>query len=136
MPRRSQRAIELQVSELLDDSGIKHPPVDVRLVARSLSAVVKTVSADIEISGMLYRKSAGAVIGINEYHHPHRQRFSIAHEIGHLCLHSNDLYLDHGGPSVYWRDAVSGEDKIPGPGPGMIGIGRQSTPNPGTPTVA
>lgn len=109
MARRNQRAIELRVSEILRDGGIKQPPVDVRLVARLLGAVVKTVAADSDISGMLYRKTDGAVIGINEDHHPHRQRFSIAHEIGHLCLHSNELYLDRGGPSVYWRDAVSGQ---------------------------
>lgn len=109
MARRSQRAIELRVGEILRDSGIKQPPVDFRLLARLLGAVVKTVSADSDISGMLYRKRDSAVIGINEDHHPHRQRFSIAHEIGHLCLHSNEVYLDRGGPSVYWRDAVSGQ---------------------------
>jgi Zn-dependent peptidase ImmA (M78 family) len=109
MARRSQRTIELRVSELLHDGGIKQPPVDVRSIARLLRAVVETVSAHTDISGMLYRKSDGAVIGINEEHHPNRQRFSIAHELGHLCLHENELYLDRGGPSVFWRDAVSGQ---------------------------
>jgi Zn-dependent peptidase ImmA (M78 family) len=109
MARRSNRTIELRVSEVLRDSGIRIPAVDVRWVSRCLGATVKSVSANSEISGMLYRRSDGAVIGINEDHHVHRQRFSIAHEIGHLCLHSKDLYLDHGGPSVHWRDAVSGQ---------------------------
>ena len=109
MARRSQRTIELRVSELLHNSGVKPPPVDVRSIARLLGAVIETVSADTDISGMVYRKRKGAVIGINEAHHPNRQRFSIAHEIGHLCLHDNELYLDRGGPSVFWRDAVSGQ---------------------------
>jgi Zn-dependent peptidase ImmA (M78 family) len=108
MARRSHRTIEHRVEEVLRDSGIRSPTVDVRRVARFLGATVKTVSADSEISGMLYRRNDGAVIGINQDHHMHRQRFSIAHEIGHLCLHGKDLYLDRGGPSVYWRDAVSG----------------------------
>lgn len=108
MAGRSHQAIEDRVRELLRDCGIKTPAIDVRRVARFLGASVSMVSADSEISGMLYRRDDGSVIGINEDHHLNRQRFSIAHEIGHLCLHSNDVYLDRGGPSVYWRDAVSG----------------------------
>ncbi len=108
MAGRSHQAIEDKVRELLRDCGIKTPAIDVRRVARFLGASVRMVSANSEVSGMLYRRDDGSVIGINEDHHLNRQRFSIAHEIGHLCLHSNDLYLDRGGPSVYWRDAISG----------------------------
>jgi Zn-dependent peptidase ImmA (M78 family) len=36
---------------------------------------------------MLYRDGDIQIIGVNSLHHPHRKRFTIAHEIGHLILH-------------------------------------------------
>ena len=38
-------------------------------------------------------KDGEAIIGVNSLHHPNRQRFTIAHEIGHLVLH-RDLLLE------------------------------------------
>ena len=36
-----------------------------------------------------------AVIGVNSAHHINRQRFTIAHELGHLCLHKGkDVHID------------------------------------------
>ena len=35
-----------------------------------------------------------AIIGINSAHPNTRQRFSIAHEIGHLILHKKNLFVD------------------------------------------
>ena len=36
-----------------------------------------------------------AVIGVNSAHHINRQRFTIAHELGHFCLHKGkDVHID------------------------------------------
>lgn len=43
---------------------------------------------------------------VNEEHHRHRQRFTIAHEIGHHRLHDADAYLD-GTATLRLRDATS-----------------------------
>jgi Zn-dependent peptidase ImmA (M78 family) len=54
-------------------------------------------SEDQDLSGFLLRDTRrnAAVIGVNKNHHPHRQRFTIAHEIGHLLLHNVDeLHVD------------------------------------------
>ena len=41
------------------------------------------------------KRSTGAVIGANKSHHPYRQRFTIAHELGHFLLHEGqDVHLD------------------------------------------
>ena len=40
-------------------------------------------------------------------HHPNRQRFSIAHEIGHFVLHEGQTYIDK-GYRVQFRDLESG----------------------------
>jgi Zn-dependent peptidase ImmA (M78 family) len=43
------------------------------------------------ISGFISREGDAWVLGVNSLHHPNRQRFTIAHEIGHFLLHR-----DHG----------------------------------------
>jgi len=41
-------------------------------------------------------------IAVNKQHHPHRRRFSIAHELGHAVLrHESDYYLDYWGEDAW-----------------------------------
>jgi Zn-dependent peptidase ImmA (M78 family) len=45
------------------------------------------------MSGLIHRRPDGAVvIGINANHAVTRQRFSIAHELGHLVLHQSEAF--------------------------------------------
>jgi Zn-dependent peptidase ImmA (M78 family) len=55
------------------------------------------------------------VIGANKSHHPHRQRFTIAHELGHFLLHKGEtVHVDEGRGALATnlRDSESskGED--------------------------
>ena len=60
--------------------------VDVEAVARKLGLpVVRSPMGD-DISGMLVSKPGLTTICINKEQHPNRQRFTIAHEIGHHVL--------------------------------------------------
>ena len=54
---------------------------------------------------MLFRDSARTVIGVNSFHAPVRQRFTIAHEIGHLLLHETRAMIVD--THVYRRDETS-----------------------------
>ena len=72
---------------LLKDLQIIKPPIPVEKVARHIQAEVRFSPLDDEISGMVFVKKGVPVIGVNSMHHPNRQRFTIAHEIGHLILH-------------------------------------------------
>ena len=58
-----------------------------RRVAEELGAIVRYSPLDDELSGMIYIKDDVPIIGVNALHHPNRQRFTIAHETGHLVLH-------------------------------------------------
>lgn len=84
-------------SKLLDQLGIKEPPVPVPKVVRHLGADVRYERVERDISGFISRQGDGSIIiGINTFHHAHRQRFTLAHELGHLCLHTGKaLYVDH-----------------------------------------
>lgn len=45
---------------------------------------------------MLFRGSDQPVLGVNSYHSSSRQRFTIAHELGHLVLHEGrPMIVDH-----------------------------------------
>ena len=92
---RKAETISRLVSSLLADCGIRNVPVPVERVASHLGAEIRYSPFDGELAGMLVRDGGSAVIGVNSAHHVNRQRFTIAHECGHLCLHKGkDVYID------------------------------------------
>ena len=66
---------------------------------------------------MIYIKDGIPLIGVNSLHHPNRQRFTIAHELGHLEMHreliTSTVHVDKKFP-VLMRDSVAatGTDEI------------------------
>lgn len=74
-------------SRLIRELKISTAPIPVERIAKHLKALVRYSPFDDEISGMVFVKEGIPVIGVNALHHPNRQRFTIAHEIGHLVLH-------------------------------------------------
>jgi Zn-dependent peptidase ImmA (M78 family) len=82
-------------------------PVPVERIARELGVDVVSKPLATDVSGLLIRPAEGATaIVVNERHAPVRQRFTIAHELGHLQLHKGrPLVVDH--VRVNLRDARS-----------------------------
>jgi Zn-dependent peptidase ImmA (M78 family) len=91
---KSPAAVRRTVTGLLEQLKIVEPPVPVDLVARHLGAHVKFSPFEGELAGMLVRSAAQIVIGVNSLHHPNRQRFTIAHECGHLVFHKGEFHID------------------------------------------
>jgi Zn-dependent peptidase ImmA (M78 family) len=102
MSRRAEQAAQ----DLLVDLGITELPVPVEEVARLCGAAVTRERFRRDLSGMLVRDDDGdgAVIGVNSTHHPRRQRFTVAHEIGHLRLHKGRKLTVDSGLRVDYRD--------------------------------
>ncbi|MGH8038915.1 MAG: ImmA/IrrE family metallo-endopeptidase [Pseudomonas sp.] len=69
---------------------ISSSPCDVSGIAGALGIKVVYEAMDDEVSGFLEQRAGGWVAGINSYHHPVRQRFTLAHEIAHFVLHRGD----------------------------------------------
>jgi Zn-dependent peptidase ImmA (M78 family) len=92
---------------VLDVHGITKAPVPVEVIARAemITVAFEDLGRD-DVSGMLYRKGGTSLIIVNDRHHHYRQRFTIAHEIGHADLHDSDTYLD-GLASLRFRDERS-----------------------------
>lgn len=74
------------------DSGINELPIDLEKLVEKLSIQLKKKSLDDEISGELYRdqEEGNWVIVVNRNQTEARQRFTIAHELGHYVLHRNE----------------------------------------------
>jgi Zn-dependent peptidase ImmA (M78 family) len=92
----NQERIAQEAKKLLRQCSIHKPPVKVEVIAKHLGAVLRYEPFDDEISGVLYRDKRSIIIGVSSLHHPNRQRFTIAHEIGHLVLHEMEVHVDKG----------------------------------------
>lgn len=89
--------IEESAERLLEECKIKKAPIPVEKIAKHLGATITYEPFDEAdcMSGVLIREEAKTVIGINSSHGVTRQRFTIAHEIGHLVLkHKGDIFVD------------------------------------------
>lgn len=89
--------IRKEVVALLDQNQIFAPPVPVDEIARALGARIENATFDDDISGVLVRRGDNVVIGVAKDQAVTRQRFTIAHEIGHLILHkTEEVHVDRG----------------------------------------
>lgn len=91
MARNGIEAARQKAQQLLDSMTIRRAPIPVERIARRVGATVRYYPLDDELSGMLFINERQPIIGVNALHHPHRQRFTIAHEIGHLMLHREEI---------------------------------------------
>ena len=84
--------------ELAQNKGIETDPINVTKLAKILGIVVRYEPMQDEESGSLKKekKTGNWVMTINSLHHPHRQRFTIAHEIAHRIRHAanSDTFED------------------------------------------
>lgn len=87
--------IRKRVDEILKSNRVTNPEVDVERIARSLGADVRGEELDDDMSGLLSINHGKPTIAFNKDHSENRRRFTIAHELGHLVLHSEDT--DRGG---------------------------------------
>ena len=88
--------VKNRARRLLRAAGVEGPPVPVEAVAKACGAFVRYRPYSGDFSGLLARTGKQWVIGINSLDAPARQRFSVAHELGHLLLHApTEPHIDH-----------------------------------------
>ena len=94
------RPIEQIVGETLDRHGLApYPPIDVEELARRMGVGRIARRRMVEDGRLEHRPGAMTTILVNEAAHPMRQRFTIAHELGHM------LYATPGTPITAQRKA-------------------------------
>jgi Zn-dependent peptidase ImmA (M78 family) len=94
---RSQVTIERLARSLLREQGMTaKPPIDVYDIAQRLGIEVRRQAGrGSDISGAIMREGDRVIIGVNAAHPRIRQRFTVAHELGHYRLHDDSLRVDH-----------------------------------------
>ncbi|MEU6765237.1 ImmA/IrrE family metallo-endopeptidase [Streptomyces sp. NPDC046853] len=94
-------------NSLLEKHDVRDFPVPIETIARVDGVIVTRKAFDGTQSGFALRDGVNRIIGVNSATSPRRQRFTIAHELGHLCMHKGKpLIVDH-AMRVDWRDDVS-----------------------------
>jgi len=93
--------------ELLSEFKVISPPVDVHGLAERLGVQVIASKLPADVSGMLIREDDQRTVGLNRTQTPSRQRFTLAHELGHLRLHRGRALIVDSSIRVNLRDAVS-----------------------------
>ena len=86
MPTKQE--IEQKANQLLSKYSQSTAPVDVMSLIEAEGIHLVIDEMDDDHSGFLLVENGVATIAINEDHHPNRQRFTAAHELGHYILHS------------------------------------------------
>lgn len=106
---RKRNQIQQKVKALLQLADVIEAPIPIEKIARLCGAQLRYVPFEGELSGMLFQVEEQIIIGINALHSKTRQRFTIAHELGHLQLHSDaPLHVDRNF-RVHLRDERSSQ---------------------------
>ena len=75
---------------ILELAQTTEPPINPNQVVKSLNIPVFHWDFPDEVSGIFVVEESAASIGVNQNHPNVRQRFTIAHELGHLLFHADD----------------------------------------------
>jgi transcriptional regulator with XRE-family HTH domain len=101
-------AIDADPNELLKRAEIVTPPVPVERLAHQCGATIRYAPHEGEMSGLLFHGVGETIIGVNSLHPKVRQRFAIAHELGHLALHGiKGVHLDRNFSSMRGQGGTS-----------------------------
>lgn len=83
-----------EAKKLIEASYITSPPVDVVEIAQSLGIDIQYINFGKKynhVAGYIDIADEEKVIYVNKHNTPNRQTFTIAHELGHLVLHTKEL---------------------------------------------
>lgn len=101
------KAARNAATKIIALNHITAPPVCLEDIADSEGLDIAVAEfEDNDISG--YIDFEKKLIIVNKYHSPSRQRFTIAHELGHWILHQKELQQDRDIVILY-RKSIEGE---------------------------
>lgn len=101
--------IESLAEEVLSSVNIKSAPVPIEEIVSSYKIQIGKAPSE-DFSGLLLRRPGVSLIGVNSDEASVRQRFTIAHELGHFLLHAGEkAFIDYrkedsGVSHVEYRD--------------------------------
>ena len=94
---------EAAARTIRDSCGVSTPQIEMEAVLEDLEVPLYRRKFPDALSALVVDAGEDRyAIAVNSGHHPHRRRFSIAHELGHAVLrHECDYYLDYWGEDAW-----------------------------------
>lgn len=81
---------------VLKECGIRKRPVSLERILRHYGIEHVKFPAEATICGAIVRERGKVFIAVNSNQHLHRQRFTVAHELGHyFCHYADDADVEH-----------------------------------------
>ena len=114
------RSAEAAAIKLLGETYAGGPPVPVEQITAAQGARLTYEAYEGNVSGLLYRDKDLVVIGVDS-RAPTRQRFTIAHELGHLIMHKGQRVFVDRLVRMNLRDGSSSVDAAMGGRMGYLG---------------
>lgn len=87
-------------------------PVNVEKIAEKHNVNIIKQPLSTNMSGVFFKKGNRLFLAVNSKHNEHRQRFTIAHEIGHYILHSRNEILYYDNHPFFRADNVLNSDEV------------------------
>jgi Zn-dependent peptidase ImmA (M78 family) len=80
--------------KILKNCGIIQPPVNLQSIVSKLGYIyIEVPNFPDRVDALFIEKDREKYIAVNADHHPHRKRFSVAHELGHIQMgHALEYY--------------------------------------------
>lgn len=108
---KGKKTAKPKPAEILAEWKQSKPPVDVAFLAEKAGVNLVYDELDDDVSGFLIKNKGKVFLAVNSNQHPNRQRFSIAHELGHYYLHLNSSSAVFIDKTVYYRNVDSSSGK-------------------------
>lgn len=108
MKESSPRELERFAKRLLMKHGIASPPVPLEKLAKEMGADLRVASVNKSLRGFFVAQNEGDlkrnIIFVNSAHLRSAQRWTLAHELGHMLLATRELHVD-------WPDSPNSRDE-------------------------
>jgi len=118
-----EEAILLLIDKKLSTFGALKPPVDLRMVASTFGISSHFNYVPMFSAARLRPEGNGYVIDVNNANNEQRQRFSIAHEIGHKALLDRGIRITkHRGNAFYPTEEREEEEICDAIGAAILGL--------------
>lgn len=112
MSKLQDEAREQARRVLREYGGDLTAPIPVEKIIKKRDIRIQFSPLDQELSGMALIKDGVSIIGVNALHHPNRQRFTMAHELGHHVMHRDQIdgtvHIDKGF-AILLRDTLASQ---------------------------
>ena len=99
----------MKADDVLDTCGITQPPVPIESIPAAFGIELCELPASDDIFGAIVREGNRVLIAVNPAQHVHRQRFTIAHELGHFFCHPSRAEHVDRDFRIHWRNRESSQ---------------------------